>query len=116
MNQQPDLIEFDDDEAIKFILNRLPKSILPHVTDDDVQYVLDLICDFYEKNNLMKDEEVAETTIAEDDMFNYIYGIMKKENVVEMSENDLRLILEGEYEYGKSIGIYSEEDWLFSLH
>jgi len=88
----------------------LPKSILPHVTDDDVQYVLDLICDFYEKNNLMEDEEVAETTIAEDDMFNYIYGIMKKENVVEMSENDLRLILEGEYEYGKSIGIYSEED------
>ena len=46
-----DLIEFDDDEAIKFILNRLPKSILPHVTDDDVQYVLDLICDFYEKQS-----------------------------------------------------------------
>ena len=58
----------------------------------------------------MKDEEVSETTIAEDYMFNYIYVIMKKENVVEMSENDLRLILEGEYEYGKSIGIYSEED------
>lgn len=110
MNQQPDLIEFDDDDAIKFILNRLPKSILPHVTHDDVQYVLDLICDFYEKNNLIEDEEVEEATIAEDDMFNYIYGVVKKENVVNLSEEDLRMVLDGEYEYGKSIGIYTEED------
>lgn len=110
MNQQPDLIEFDDDDAIKFILNRLPKSFLAHIADDDVQYILDLICDFYEKNNLIEDEEVEEATIAEDDMFNYIYGVMHKESVVELTEEELRAILDGEYEYGKSIGIYTEEE------
>ncbi|MDD3405062.1 MAG: hypothetical protein PHH23_02185 [Paludibacteraceae bacterium] len=110
MSQQPDLIEFDDDDAIEFIINRLPKALRSRISEDDVQYVLDLICDFYEKNNLIEDEEVEEATIAEDDMFRYIDGIMRKENVIELTEEELRTILDGEYEYGKSIGIYTEED------
>ncbi|NCA79652.1 MAG: hypothetical protein EOM76_05625 [Sphingobacteriia bacterium] len=110
MSQQPDLIEFDDDDAIEFIINHLPKALRSRISEDDVQYVLDLICDFYEKNNLIEDEEVEEATIAEDDMFRYIDGIMRKENVIELTEEELRTILDGEYEYGKSIGIYTEED------
>ena len=49
-----------------------------------------------------------EAAIAEDDMHNYIWSVIKKENVVQLTEDDLQEILDGEFEYGKHIGIYTE--------
>lgn len=113
MEQNQDLIEFDDTEAIDFIMKHLPGELKGKVSEDDVQYVLDLVCDYYEQNDLMDDDEsdeVQEATIAEDDMFNSIWQTIRKEKVADISEDALSAILDGEYEYGKSIGIYTEEE------
>ena len=115
MSKEEDFIEFDDSEAISFIMEHLPEELKGQVSEDDVQYVLDLVCDYYEDNNLMDDDDddddstVSEATIAEDDMFNYIWRTIRKERTVDLSEDALSAILDGEYEYGKSIGIYTEE-------
>lgn len=109
MNKTQEIIEFDDTEAIEFILNSLPEKTREKITDDDVQYVLDLICEYYDSNDLIDDEAVGEATIAEDDMFNFIWALMKKENQVNLTEEELQLVLDGEFHYGKKIGIYTEE-------
>ena len=115
MSKEEAFIEFDDSEAISFIMEHLPEELKGQVSEDDVQYVLDLVCDYYEDNNLMDDDDddddstVSEATIAEDDMFNYIWRTIRKERTVDLSEDALSAILDGEYEYGKSIGIYTEE-------
>ncbi len=101
--------DFDDSEAIRFILNRLAPETRARITDDDVQYVLDLICDYYDKNDLLDDTADSDATIAEDDMHNYIWSMMRRENLTHMSEDDMQEILDGEFEYGKKIGIYTEE-------
>ena len=80
------------------------------VTDDDVQYVLDLICEYYSENDLIEEDTVEEATIAEEDMFNFIWAAIRKEKMVEIDEDTLAVILDAEFEYGKSIGIYSEEE------
>ncbi len=108
MAQEKDLLEFDETEAIRFILNVLPSDIRPTVSEDDVQYILDLILDYYEDNDLIEDDNVSEASIAEDDMFNSIWATTKKEKIVELSEDAVAAILDGEFEYGKSIGIYFE--------
>lgn len=46
---EEDLIEFDDDDAISFILNYLPAEEKAIFTEDDVQYLLDVIYEFYDK-------------------------------------------------------------------
>ena len=110
MSQEPDLIEFDDSEAIDFILKHLPIDVKGRVTDDDVQYVLDLICDYYDDNDLVEDDDqVQEASIAEDDMFNNIWASIVREKVVDIDREALTAILDGEYEYGKVLGIYTEE-------
>ncbi|MDR2685119.1 MAG: hypothetical protein LBB53_07040 [Prevotellaceae bacterium] len=107
MQEEKDLIEFDDSDAIEFIKNHLPEEVKSAVGDDEIQYVLDLVIDYYEENNLIAEEdEVLESEIAEDDMFAYILAKMKEENFVNLSEETLQLILDGEYAYGISIGIY----------
>ena len=52
---------------------------------------------------------VGEATIAEDEMFDFIWKLMKKENQVNLTEEELQQVLDGEFEYGKKIGIYTEE-------
>lgn len=106
MSEEP--FDFDDSEAIRFILNGLSPETRTKITDDDVQYVLDLICDYYDKNDLLDDSADNDAAIAEDDMHNYIWSVMRKENVAHMSEDEMQEILDGEFEYGKKIGIYTE--------
>ena len=109
MSEEKDFIEVDDTECIKFILNYLPEELKGKVSDDDVQYVLDLICEYYAENDLIEEDLVEEATIAEEDMFNFILAAICKEQVIEMDEDTLAVILDGEFEYGKTIGIYTEE-------
>lgn len=110
MNAEKDFIEVDDTECIKFILNHLPEELQNKVSDDDIQYVLDLICEYYAENDLIEEDTVEEATIAEEDMFNFILAAIRKEQIIEMDEYTLEAILDGEFEYGKTIGIYTEEE------
>jgi hypothetical protein len=111
MTQEKELIEFDDDDAIKFIIKKLPQDLLPTITDDMVQYVIDLICDYYEQHNLFDESDtVSAAEIAEDDMFNYIAATTRKEQIFDLTDAQLQAILDGEYEYGVSIGIYTDAD------
>ena len=110
-----EILEFDDSQAIEFIKNHLPEEQKTQIDEDAIQYVLDLVCEYYEENGLLDDDneemfEVEESEIAEDDMFNYISALVKKEKVFEMSDEQLQLILDGEFAYGKSIGIYEEAE------
>jgi hypothetical protein len=110
MQEEMDLIEFDDSQAINYILECLPAEEKGNIGEDDVQYVLDVICDYYEANDLFdENDKVEEAEIAQDDMFNYIYSIVEKEKEVKLTAEQLQLILDLEFEYGVSIGIYSEE-------
>lgn len=109
MSEEKDLIEVDDTECINFILNNLPEELKNKVTDDDIQYVLDLICEYYAENDLIEEDTVEEATIAEEDMFNFILATIRKEKIIEMDEYTLEAILDAEFEYGKTIGIYTEE-------
>ncbi|MGN0186685.1 MAG: hypothetical protein ACI392_02940 [Paludibacteraceae bacterium] len=109
MSNEPEPFEFDDSEAVQFILATLSDEAKRKITDDDVQYVLDVLCEYYDKNHLMdSDGGDDEAAIAEDDMHNYIWNVIQKENVVQLTEDDLQEILDGEFEYGKRIGIYTE--------
>lgn len=110
MAEENDLIEIDDTECIKYILNHLPETFKGKITEEDVQYVLDVICDYYAENDLFDEEDkVEEAFIAEEDMFQYINKIINKEKIVNITEEELQAILDGEFEYGKKIGIYTEE-------
>ena len=110
MKEEKDFIEVDDMECINFILNHLPVELQGKVSDDDLQYVLDLICEYYAANDLIEEDTVEEATIAEEDMFNFIMAAIRKEKIIDIDEYTLEVILDGEFEYGKTIGIYTEEE------
>lgn len=107
--QEDDLLVYDEDDAVKFILGFIPKEDKASITEDKIEYVLDVVYEFYDENGLIDEDSAEEASIDEEEMFNYILKTAKKDKI-ELTEDDIQLILDGEYEYGKSIGIYSESD------
>lgn len=106
--QDDDLLVYDEDDAVKFILKTLPAASKGKIDDTIIEYVLDVVYEFYVENGLIDEDSTEEASIDEEEMFKYIKKCAKKDKM-ELSDEDIELILEGEYQYGKSIGIYNEE-------
>jgi hypothetical protein len=110
MNTQNDTscLEYDDDAAIVFIMKRLPEELKSIIDEDDVQYLLDVMYEYYESNNLL-DEETDETVeIAEEDLLQYILVTAKKDGMdaAKFTAETIQTLLDIEYEYSKSLGVY----------
>lgn len=93
----------DDSKCIAYILEHIDPKL--NVTDNDIQYVLDLICEYYADNNLVDDNN-EQAEIAEDDMFNYIMAAIRKEKIVILNDEQVEAIIDQEYEFGKQEGFY----------
>lgn len=107
--QDDDLLVYDEDDAVKFILNFIPSEAKDRITDDKIEYVLDVVYDFYDENGLIDEDSTEEASIDEEEMFKFILKCSKKDKM-QLKEEDVQLILDGEYEYGKSLGIYREDE------
>lgn len=103
-----DLLVYDEDDAVKFILNSLPAESKEKIDDTKIEYVLDVVYEFYDENGLIDEDSAEEASIDEEEMFNFIKKCSKKDKMG-LTDEDIELILEGEFQYGKSIGIYNEE-------
>jgi hypothetical protein len=109
MDTNDDLLEFDDDKAIEFILQYIPQSLKSKMTADDVSYFLDIIYDYYESNGYIDENSVEEASIDEEAMMDFIMKAIRKDQIIRLTEEEVQQLLEAEYQYGKSIGIYDEE-------
>jgi hypothetical protein len=107
--QDDDLLVYDEDDAVKFILNFIPAEAKAQINDEKIEYVLDVVYEFYDENGLIDEDSTEEASIDEEEMFKFILKCSKKDKM-KLSEDEVRLILDGEYEYGKSLGIYTNED------
>jgi hypothetical protein len=107
--QEDDLLVYDEDDAVKFILNSIPDEAKSRIDDEKVEYLLDVIYEYYDENGLIEEDSTEEASIDEEDMLKFILKCVKKDKM-QIGKDDIQLILDGEFEYGKSLGIYREED------
>ena len=107
--QEEDLLVYDEDAAVAFILDFIPTEAKDRIDEDKIEYVLDVVYDFYDENGLIDEDSTEEASIDEEEMFKFILKCSKKDKM-ELNEDDIQLILDGEFEYGKSLGIYREDE------
>lgn len=101
--------EFDDKECIKYIMSIIPEEDKKGMTEEDVQYVLDAIYDFYESEGLIDENVASDGYVDETAELDFIRKAAKEEHL-NLSDEQIQLILDGEYKYGLSIGIYEEDE------
>ena len=94
-----DEIIYDESETIDFIYNRLEENFKDLISKDDIEYVLDVIYEYYvEKGFFDEDDEDSdgEVAIDEDEIFRFIIEKNKEEKKEHLNEEAIKAILEGE--------------------
>jgi len=97
---------YDEDDAVKFIRNYLPQDLKTKFSDDDILYVTDLVCDYYETSGALGGNEDDVVDIDEDAMIQFVETNARKDGVIEFDDGELAHIVRGELDYCESIHLF----------
>ncbi len=108
MSNQKDSIPYDEDDAVKFIQNYIPQEIKEKYSDDEINYIIDIVYDYYDEKGFMNEDtdEDAVVDIDEDEIVEYVLKNTKKDKINNFSSEDISFIIQGELAYCESIGIF----------
>jgi len=98
--------EYDEDVAVEFIHNYLPQELKDIFSKDTLYYILDLICEFYEKNDYLNDDDEEK---EEKELIAFIIKQSKKDTIGNFSPEDVLMVLRAEEAYMETIDIDIED-------
>ena len=102
MNSQDETFEYDEDVAVDFIHNYLSQDLKEKFPQDTLYYILDLICEFYEKNDyLNEDDEEKE----EKELIAFIVQQAQRDAIGIFLPEDVLMVLRGEEAYMDTLSI-----------
>ena len=103
-----DDILYDEDDSIEFIKNHLPEEMKDKLGDDEINYVVDLIYEYYESKGYFDDDMSDDTDIEidEGELIAYVVKNSKKDGIGPFTENEIAAIVEGELAYCDSIDLF----------
>lgn len=108
MSTGTDSIEYDEDDAVKYIQNYLPQELKGKFSNDEINYIIDVIYDFYEDKGLMnmdaQDDQIVD--IDEDEMIEFVMKNTKKDKIKNFSSEEITFIIQGELAYCESLNIF----------
>jgi len=102
---EKDFMEYDDDAAILFIRNQLPQEIKGKFSDDELNYIVDLIYEYYDTKGLLNEND-NEVEVDLDDLTDFVISNAKKDKMGSFNENEIQFIVDGEIAYCESLGIF----------
>ena len=106
MSTNNDELLYDEDDSVKFIQNYLPQELKGKFSNDDINYIVDLIYDFYESNGRQDDDGDDEIEIEEEEVVNYVIKNAQKDGVGKFEPEEITFIVQGELEYCDSINMF----------
>lgn len=108
MSEKDDLI-YDEDDSVKFIQNYLPQEYKGKFSNDDINYIVDLIYEFYESKGYLADEGSGgenDIEIDEDELVAFVAKNAQKDQVGKFEPEAITFIVQGELEYCDSINMF----------
>ena len=108
MSEKDDMLIYDEDDSVKFIQNYLPQEMKGKFSNDDINYIVDLVYDFYESKGFMNEdpEKDADVEIDEEELIAYVIKNAKKDGVGTFEAEEISFIVQGELEYCDSINMF----------
>lgn len=109
-NDNPSL-NYDEEEAVKFILGHLPQEFKGKFSGDEVNYIIDIVYEYYESKGIISENSENENEdkiveIDEEDLMNYVMKAVKKDKIKHFTENEIASIIQGELDYCESLNIF----------
>jgi len=108
MNDNQEPLNYDEEEAVTFIKNSLPQELKDKFSDNDINYIIDIVYDFYEERGLMDEnlEDEDAFDIDEEELTDYVYNNTKKDKIKSFTREEITFVIQGEISYCESIGLF----------
>lgn len=105
MSEEKDFI-YDDEEAVKFIRNYLPQDLKEKFDDDNINYIVDLIYEFYESKGFLEGEDDSVVEFDEDELIQYVIKNAQRDGFGKYNPDEVGYIVQGELAYCDSIDLF----------
>ena len=90
------MFDYDEEIAVKFIRNFLPLDLKDKFTEDTLYYMLDVICEFYENQDWMDNEDDEK---EEQELIQFIIKQAEQDKIGQFTDEEIRLVLVAEDAY-----------------
>ena len=99
------MFEYDDETAVKFIRNFLPPELKDRFPEDTLYYILDVICEFYEKQDWLDNEDEE---LEERELIQFIIEQSEKDEIGQFTNDEIQLVLAAESAYCDTLDLSDE--------
>ncbi len=106
MSTKNDDFLYDEGDSVRFIRKYLPQELKDKFSDDDINYIVDLIYDYYESNGLLDNDADEEVEIDEDEVVAYAVKNAARDGVGHFEPEEIRFVVQGEFAYCDSIDVF----------
>jgi hypothetical protein len=111
MSQEDKVLEYDEDDSLRFIRENLPEEMQGKFSDDEINYIVDLIYDFYEEKGYLDEDgdDDSEVEIDENELLGYICGNARKnKNIIgrDYTDEQIEAIVAGELAYCNMLNLF----------
>ena len=91
---------YDEEMAVKSIQNFLPQDLKDKFPEDTLYYMLDVICEFYDAQDWLSEEEDEEDEEKEkQELVQFIIMQSEKDGIGQFTEDEIRVVLAAENAY-----------------
>ena len=59
--------QYDEDEAIRFIQSYIPQDLKDKFADDEINYIIDIVYDYYDSKGLLDDNIDEDAVVSIDE-------------------------------------------------
>ena len=100
------LSDADDEKTIEFIRNYLHQELKNKFSEAELYHFLDLIDEYYSESGILDAQPDADgyVDIDMEQVVEYIVQEAKKDEVGEYDPEEILFVVQGEMEYGNSLG------------
>ena len=106
MSEENKVLEYDEDESLKFIQKHLPEDMQDEFTDDEINYIVDLVYEFYEEKGFLDESDESDIEIDEDELLKYIFENAREDGIREYTDEQIEAIVAGELAYCDTLNLF----------
>ncbi|HMM17719.1 MAG TPA: hypothetical protein PKC47_09365 [Petrimonas sp.] len=106
MSKEKTIIEYDEDESVKFIRKSLPEEMQNEFSDDEINYIVDLVYEFYEEKGFLDEDDDKDIEIDEDELLDYVIKNARKDKIRDFTDEQIEAIVAGELAYCDTLNLF----------
>ena len=106
MSKDKAILEYDEDETVKFIRKSLPEEMQNEFSDDEINYIVDLVYEFYEEKGFLDEDDDKDIEIDEDELLDYVIENARKDKIREFTDEQIEAIVAGELAYCDTLNLF----------